>query len=49
MPTEGALVLLKNGAKIFKIALHLRDRHVFSVTVTGNFECFQYFNFEKNF
>ena len=35
---------------IFKIALCLRDLHVFMyVTVTGKFECFQYFNFETNF
>ena len=33
---------------IFKIALCLQDRHVY-VTVSGNFERFQYFNFENNF
>ena len=36
-----------------KIALHLRDQPYgsvsFYVTITGNFERFQYFNFEKNF
>ena len=29
---------------IFKIAVRLRDRHVFK-----SFKCFQYFNFETNF
>ena len=35
---------------ISKIALSLRDLHVFiHVTVTGKFDRFQYFNFERNF
>ena len=32
--------------EIFKIALGLRDRHV---TINGNFERFQYLNFERDF
>ena len=32
--------------RTFKIALRLRDWHVF---ICGNFECFQYFNFETDF
>ena len=34
---------------ILKIALRLRDRLVFYVTITGSFECFLYFNFEAIF
>ena len=32
---------------IFKIALHWRDQHV--LTISENFEHFQYFNFETDF
>ena len=28
-PTERAYVPLKNGTRVFKLALRLRDRHVF--------------------
>ena len=31
---------------IFKIVPHLKDWHV---TISRNFECFQYFNFEADF
>ena len=48
-PTERHWVPLKTVLGILKIALHLRDRHYFYVTITGNFERFQYFNFETNF
>ena len=47
--TERAYVLLKTEQGIFKIALRLRDPHVFYVTISGNFERFRYFNFEIDF
>ena len=34
---------------IFKIAIRLRARHVFYVTITENFDRFQYINFKTNF
>ena len=40
-------MLLKKVLGIFIKALRLRDRHVFMQTISGNFERFQYFNFEK--
>ena len=43
---EKAQVLLKTVLRIFKIALRLGDRHAF---MCGNFESFQYFNFEIDF
>ena len=33
---------------MIKIALRLRNRHVLNVTISGNFECFQYFNFKAD-
>ena len=40
--------LKKNG--IFKLALRLRDQHVFfHVKIYGDFERFQYFDFETDF
>ena len=34
---------------IFKIAVRLRDRHVFYKIISESFKRFQYFNFETNF
>ena len=34
---------------IDKVALRLRDRHVFYVTISENFQRFQYFNFDTDF
>ena len=34
---------------IFIITVRLRNRHVFYVTIGGNFKCFQYFNFKIDF
>ena len=35
--------------RISKIVLCLRDRHVFCVTITGDFERVQCFNYETSF
>ena len=41
---------LGQGVEIFKKALYLRDRHIiFYVKITGYFERFQCFNYEKSF
>ena len=45
MLTESAQVLLKNGTRYFQNRLPLA---CFYLTITGNFERFQYFNFEMN-
>ena len=34
---------------IFEIVLHLIDQHFFYVTISENFEHFQYFNFKTDF
>ena len=34
---------------IFRISLRLGNRHVFMLAIIGNFQGFQYFNFETNF
>ena len=40
---------IKKVLGIFKIALRLRESAYFYVTITGNSEHFQYYNFEINF
>ena len=48
-PTERAKVLLKNGPRDFQISPPFERSTGFYVTISGNFERFQYFNFEIDF
>ena len=49
MPTERAKVLLKNGTRDFQNSPPFDRSACFYVTITGNFEGFQYSNFQTNF
>ena len=48
-PTERAKVLLKNGTRDFQIVAPFERPPCFSVTISGNFKCFQCCNFETKF
>ena len=48
-PTERVQVLLKNGTGNFQFSPTFERSVRFYVTVTGEFERFQYFNFETSF
>ena len=48
-PTERAQVLLKNGTRDFQTSLPFERSTCFYVTISENFEHFQYFNFETDF
>ena len=48
-PTERAQVLLKNGSTDFQNIPPLERSVCFYVTISENFEHFQYFNFETGF
>ena len=48
-PTEKAYVVLKSGTRDFYNSPPFGRLTCFYVTITGNFEAFQYFNFETNF
>ena len=48
-PTERAQVLLKNSARDFQNSPPFARSACFYVTISGNFERFQYFNFETDF
>ena len=48
-PTERAQVLLKNGTRDFQSTPPFERSAVFYVTISRNFERFQYFNFETDF
>ena len=48
-PTERALVLLKTGTRNFQNSPPFERSACFYVTISGNFEHFQYSNFETNF
>ena len=48
-PTERAYVLLKNGTRYFQNSTPFERSACFYMTIGGNFERFQYFNFESNF
>ena len=48
-PTEQAKVLLKKGTSDFQKSHPFKTSACFYVTITGNFERFQYFNFETDF
>ena len=48
-PKERARVLLKNSARNFQNSPPFEKSACFYVTVGGNLECFQYFNFETVF
>ena len=48
-PTERAYVLLKRGSWDFQNSPPFERLACFYVTMSGNFECFQYFNFERDF
>ena len=46
---ERAQTLLRNGTRDFKNSPPLEKSACFYVTISGNFEHFQYFNFETDF
>ena len=48
-PTERAQVHIKIGARDFQNSPQFSRSACFYVTVSGNFERFQYFNFETDF
>ena len=48
-PTERPLVLLKSGTRDFQNSPPLEREGCFYVTISVNFEHFQYFNFDTNF
>ena len=48
-PTKRAWVLLKNGTTDFQISPPFERLACFYVTISGNFERLQYFNFKTNF
>ena len=48
-PTEKTSVLLKNGTRDFQNSPPFERSACFYVTISGNFERFQYFNFEADF
>ena len=48
-PIERAQVLLKNGTRYFQNSTPFERSACFYMTTSGNFERFQYFNFETNF
>ena len=48
-PSERALILLKNGTRDFQNNPPFERPACFYVTISGNFERFQYLNFETNF
>ena len=48
-PTERAYVPLKNGTRDFQNSPSFESSTCFCVTISENFEHFQYFNFEIDF
>ena len=48
-PTEKAKVVLKNGTMDFQNSPPFERSACFHVTVTGNFEQSQFFNYDTNF
>ena len=48
-PTKREYVLLKNSTRDFQNSSPFEKSACFYVTIIGNFEHFQYFNFETNF
>ena len=48
-PTERAQILLKSGTRNFQNSPPFERSACFYVTTSGNFERFQYFNFETDF
>ena len=48
-PTERAYILLKNLSRCFQNSSPFERLACFYVTICGNFERFQYFNFETDF
>ena len=48
-PTKRAYVLLKNGIRDFLNSYPFERSACFYVIIGGNFERFQFFNFETNF
>ena len=48
-PTERAYVLLKKATRDFPNSLPFERLACFYVTISGNIERFQYFNFETDF
>ena len=47
--TERVYVLLKNSPRDFQNSHPFKRLVCFCVIISGNFECFQYFNFETDF
>ena len=48
-PAQRAQVFLKNGTKCFQNSIPYERSPCFYVTITGNFERFQFFKFKLNF
>ena len=48
-PTERAWIVLKDGTGDFQNSTSFERLECFYVTISGNFERFQYFNFETFF
>ena len=48
-PTERAMILLQNGTRDFQNSPLFERSACFYVTISGNFERLQYFNYETNF
>ena len=48
-PTPRAYILLKNGTRYFQSRPPFERSTCFYRTISGNFERFQYFNFETDF
>ena len=49
MATERAYVFLKRGTRDFQISLPFERSVCFYMIISGNFDRFQYFNFETDF
>ena len=47
--TEGTEILLKNGTRYFQNSSPFKKSACFCVKISGNFERFQYLNFETGF
>ena len=48
-PTERAIILLQNSTRDFQNSPPFERSACFYVTISGNFERLQYFNYETNF
>ena len=48
-PTKRVQIILKNGSRYFQNSPRFKRLACFYVTISENFERFQYFNFETEF